>query len=190
VYRGLLLNGVSGVGKSTMADAVGRVLSSAGLVTAVVDSDGLAQFGPPPASGSALRNGFYDRLKCANLAAVWPNYRALGAEFIVVATGGIESEALRDQYVSSLSDCEVQLVRLVAPTELVRARLRGRDVGATLDRHLTTLQEQEALLDSAGIDDFTVVNDVRPVSDVAREIVVRARWIQPVDGAEYASASG
>ena len=186
--RGLLLNGVNGVGKSTMIGAIGQVLTSAGLVTAVVDTDDLAQFGPPPPSGSALRNGFYDRLKCANLAAVWPNYRALGAEYVVVSTG-IESAAMRDEFASSLSDCEVQLVRLVAPTELVRTRLRGRDAGATLDKHLALLLEQEVLLDSAGIEDFAVVNDVRPILDVAREIVVRAGWIQPVGETEYADAS-
>ncbi|MGW5361758.1 hypothetical protein [Actinopolymorpha pittospori] len=186
--RGLLLNGVNGVGKSTMIGAIGGVLTSAGLVTAVVDTDNIGQFGPPPPSGSALRTGFYDRLKCANLAAVWPNFRALGAEYIVVSTG-IDSAAMRDEFASSLGDCEVQLVRLVAPTDLVRARLRGRDTGALLDRQLAQLVEQEALLDAAGLEDFTVVNDVRPIPEVAREIVVRAGWIQPVGETAYANTS-
>jgi adenylate kinase family enzyme len=34
VYRALLLTGVAGVGKSTVADAVGRVLTTAGFSSA------------------------------------------------------------------------------------------------------------------------------------------------------------
>jgi len=51
LYRALLLTGVAGVGKSTVADAIGGVLTAAGFVTAVVDTDALAQFGPPPDHG-------------------------------------------------------------------------------------------------------------------------------------------
>jgi predicted kinase len=190
VYQALLLSGVTGVGKSTIAGAIGRVLSSAGSVTAVVDTDTLAQFGPPPRSGQVPeRQGFYDRLKCANLAAVWQNYKAVGAKFIVIA-GGIESVAGREQYASCLTGCQVKLVRLVAPTQVVRERLRGRDDGPTLDQHLATLDEQEALHDAARIEDFTVVNAYRPTAEVAREIVARAGWVDPSEWTDGRRATG
>ena len=169
--RALLLAGVAGVGKSTVAGAIGGVLTAAGLVTAVVDTDALAQFGPPPQRGG----GFYDDLKCANLSAVWANYRAAGARFVVVSAG-IDSAALRDQYAGCLAGCEVQTVRLVAAVETVRRRLRERDSGAALARHLRALDEQDAGLEAAAIGDFTVVND-RPVALVAREVVARAGWV-------------
>jgi len=177
VYQALLLAGVAGVGKSTVADAIGRVVSAAGVAVAVVDTDALAQFGPPPRSGERRADGFYDRLKCTNLAAVWANYKEAGARFVVVAAG-IESAAMRAQYAGSLAGCEVQVVRLVAATDIVRKRLRARDDGAKLDRHLKTLIEQEAILDAACIDDFRIAND-RPPDKVAREIVARAGWISP-----------
>jgi hypothetical protein len=82
VYRALLLTGVAGVGKTTVADAAGHVLATAGHMTAVVDTDMLAQIGPPP--GTHLRGGgggFYDELKCANLAALWANFKTAGAQF-------------------------------------------------------------------------------------------------------------
>ena len=193
MYRGLLLSGVSGVGKSTVGDAVGRVLSSAGLVTAVVDTDTLAQFGPVPAGGErGGRIGLHDSLKCANLAALWMNFQAAGANFIVVSAG-IETVQLREAYTGCLVGCDVQLVRLVAPPETIRTRLRGRDTGETLERHLRELErelsdrdgdmsERDGELgepDSAGIEDFTVVNDDRPIAEIAGEIVSRAGWLCP-----------
>ena len=182
--RALLLTGVAGVGKSTVADAIGGILSTAGFVTAVVDTDALAQFGPPPAHGDSPGlggpglggpgNGFYDYLKCINLAAVWANYQAAGAR-VVVVSAGIDSAPLRSKYVDSLAGCEVQMVRLVAATDTVRQRLHGRDSSAKLEGHLRTLTEEEASLEALAIEDFTVVND-RPATDVAREVIVRAGW--------------
>ena len=167
----MFLIGVAGVGKSTVADAIGGILTAAGLVTAVVDTDALAQFGPASGGG-----GFHDELKCANLAAVWANFRAAGAHFIVVSAG-IDSAALRDRYAGSLAECEGQVVRLVAPAETIRQRLRGRDTAATLHRHLKGLSEQAATLEALSIEDFTAVND-RPAPVVASEIVARAGWRQ------------
>ena len=164
--RALLLTGVTGVGKSTVAGAIGRLLTAAGLVTAVVDTDALAQFGPSPG-----RSGFHDDLKCANLAAVWANFRAAGAHFIVVSAG-VDSAPLRDRYAGSLADCELQVVRLVAPADTIRKRLAARDPDAMPNPHLSTLIDQEAAL---SVEDFTAVND-RPAPDVAGEIIARAGW--------------
>ncbi|HET6292648.1 MAG TPA: AAA family ATPase [Kribbella sp.] len=180
MYRGLLLSGVSGVGKSTMGDAVGRLLSSAGLVTAVVDTDALAQFGPAPPDGErGGRIGLHDSLKCANLAALWMNFQAAGANFIVVSAG-IETVQLREAFTGCLVGCEVQLVRLVAPPETIRTRLRGRDTGETLVRHLRELESELAERNgeqaAADIEDFTVLNDDRPRAEIAEEIVSRASW--------------
>ncbi|XVU21006.1 adenylyl-sulfate kinase [Actinoplanes sp. CA-054009] len=48
MHRALFLTGTAGVGKSTVADALGQVLTTRGCVTAVIDTDMLAQFRPPP----------------------------------------------------------------------------------------------------------------------------------------------
>jgi predicted kinase len=155
--RAVLLTGVAGVGKSTVADAIGRVLTGAGVTTAVIDTDMLAQFGPPPGDSH-----FYDRLKCANLAAVWHNYRNAGARFVVVSAV-IDTVALRARYAAALAGCDVQMVRLAAPAETVRQRLLGRD-----GRHLGALSDTQA-----HIADFSVVND-RPPEMVAEEVITRA----------------
>jgi gluconate kinase len=175
VYRALLLTGVAGVGKSTVADAAGRVLTTAGHVTAVVDTDMLAQFGPPPGTHLA-GGGFYDELKCANLAALWANFKAAGAQFVVVAAV-IDSLPLRELYTQSLSGCEVRHVMLTADDDTVRSRLRQRDTGPKLEQHLRGLNKPIPTATTA--EDFTVTND-RAAADVATEILVRAGWADEV----------
>lgn len=180
MYRALLLTGITGVGKSTVADAAGGVLTAAGCVTAVVDADMLAQFGPPPESARA-GGRFYDELKCANLAALWANFKAAGARFVVVAAV-IDSLALRERYAVSLAGCEVRLIRLTADDDTVRSRLRQRDTRPKLEQHLRALNEHRRIPAAIGIEDFTVTND-RAAVEVATEILMRAGWASPLRGA-------
>ncbi|MFF5229784.1 GNAT family N-acetyltransferase [Dactylosporangium sp. NPDC000521] len=175
--RALLLTGVAGVGKSTVADAVGRVLTGAGHVTAVVDTDLLAQFGPPPGVSPAGA-GFYDELKCVNLASVWANFRAAGARF-VVAAAVIDSVAQRERYSQSLAGCDVRVVRLTADVDTVRDRLRRRDTGPELERHLRALDRHESSPAEGAIEDCTVTNDRTP-AEVAAEVLVRVGWADQV----------
>ena len=167
-----MLTGISGVGKSTVADAVGRILSTAGCTTAVVDTDMLAQFGPAPRGWAS--GGFHDELKCVNLAAVWANFRAAGAGIIVVAAA-IDSVALRARYAASLADCEMRVVRLTAGADTVRQRLYQRDTGDKLERHLRALDVEDPTQDPALIADFTVLNDC-PAAVVARDVLDRLGW--------------
>lgn len=176
--RALLLIGVAGVGKSTVADAVGRVLTEAGHVTAVVDTDMLAQFGPPRRTGRAGER-FYDELKRINLASVWSNFRAAGARFLVAAAI-IDTVAERERYAQSLAGCDIVVVKLIAEAGAVRRRLRQRDTGPKLEQHLGTLEQHETAPPSAAVEDFTVTND-RAVDEVATSMLVRAGWIGRAD---------
>jgi gluconate kinase len=176
----LLLTGVAGVGKSTVAAAAGRVLSAAGCVTAVVDTDMLAQFGPRP-EPTAAGGRFHDELKCANLAAVWANFKAAGARFVVVSAV-IDSSTLRERYTASLVGCEVRLIRLTADDDTVRSRLHRRDTGPQLEQHLRALDEHRRVPTTIDVEDFTVTND-RDAIEVATEILERAGWAGSIWGA-------
>ncbi len=171
MHRALLLTGTAGVGKSTVADALGQILTARGCVTAVIDTDMLAQFGPPPEPNPGPVR-FHDQLKCANLAAVWVNFKAAGAQFVVVSAG-IDSLPLRESYVRSLAGCEVRVVRLTADDDIVRSRLRQRDTGPRLEQHLRALDRGGRT--PAAMEDFIVTND-RAAADVAQEALVRAGW--------------
>ena len=165
--RGLLLAGGGGAGKTTMGQAIGRILTSQLLPTAVIDLDALAQYGPPPAN----QRGFHDRLRIQNLAAVWATYRAAGARYVVVS-GCVDSVELRRGFSESLVGCDVQMVKLLTAPALVESRAQGTARGAEWDLP-KALAEYD---DAPGIEDFAVVND-RPVPEVATEILLTAGWI-------------
>ncbi|SCE94815.1 AAA domain-containing protein [Micromonospora chaiyaphumensis] len=172
-WRALLLTGVAGVGKSTVADAVGRALTDAGHVTAVVDTDLLAQFGPPPSVGPA-GGRVYDELKYVNLASVWANFRAAGARFVVVAAA-VDSVAQRERYKESLAGCDLTVVRLIADSDTVRDRLRRRDTGPKLERHLTALARPRPSPATTAVGDLTITNDRTP-AEIAAETLARVGW--------------
>lgn len=161
---GLVLSGEDGSGKTVLAGEIGRILTSAGHPTAVIDLDALSQFGPkPPASP-----GFYDDLRVRNLAALWTTYRDAGARFIVVS-GHVDTAVLRSQYVESLDGCDVQVVRLVVPADLRRQRVesRGRPSYSTVVTPHTP-----------GVEDFIATNDA-DLEAAARGILSQARWPPP-----------
>jgi predicted kinase len=157
----VILIGVRGVGKSAVAQAVGGALTSRGLATAVVDTDQLAQFGPPRSD----RPGLHDELKCRNLAAVWCNFRAAGAQYLVVSAG-IESAELAARYAAALGGDEIRIVRLTAEAETVRDRLRRRGSSSSADVPTAPTEEFE---------DFSVVND-RTALETALKILARLAW--------------
>jgi predicted kinase len=166
--QALLLSGSGGVGKTTIAQAIGRLLTSHRQPTGVLDLDTIAQFGPPqPAPAAGLR--FHDRLRVRNLAAVWTTYREAGAQFMVVS-GHVESPELRAAYTESLADCDVQMIRLMTPPDLIAERTRTTrgpewDLQAALDEAAT----------HQPIQDHTVTNDRTP-AEAAAEILGKLGW--------------
>lgn len=163
--RALLLIGGGGAGKTSIGQAIGALMTGRSHPTAVVDLDALAQFGGGPPAHEDLRR--------RNLAAVWANYRAAGAQYVVVS-GMVETTEQRTAYSECLAGCDVQVVRLTTPLALVERRTAGTVRGPEweLDAALASHDRVER----AGLEDFAVSND-RPVAEVAREVVVRAGWI-------------
>jgi energy-coupling factor transporter ATP-binding protein EcfA2 len=129
-FRALLVVGASGVGKTSVAHMISRLLSESGRPVAFVDLDSISQFGPPPRQWAS-----YDHLRQQNIAALWANFRVAGAQFLVIA-GHVNSTVARDNYAAALPDCDLFTVRLVAPTETVRVRIRrrARESGHALDQ--------------------------------------------------------
>ena len=175
--QALLLSGGIGVGKTTLGQAIGRLLTSRRHPTAVLDLDAVAQFGPagqpgPAVAGRAHLAGlrFHDQLRVHNLAAVWTTYRDAGARFMVVS-GPVDTADHRAAYTSALVGCDVQVVRVVTPPDLIAERTRTTrgpewDLQAALDQAAT----------HEPIQDHTVTNDRAP-EEVAAEILAHVAWI-------------
>jgi chloramphenicol 3-O-phosphotransferase len=164
VNRALLLTGGGGAGKTSLGQAIGRLLTDRSLPTAVIDLDALAQFGGGTPAHEDLRR--------RNLAAVWANYRWAGAQYVVVS-GVIESAAQRAAYGECLVGCTVQVVRVAAPLDWVERRTAGTTRGPEWELEEALASHER--VERAALEDFVVAND-RPLVEVAEEIVARAGW--------------
>ncbi|HET7019074.1 MAG TPA: hypothetical protein VFI65_34465 [Streptosporangiaceae bacterium] len=119
--RILLLCGPTGVGKSTIGWEVYVRTVRAGLIAAYLDVDQV---------GFCCQGSGSQELKARNLASIWQNYRAAGAQCLV-AVGPIEDDAVAKAYAAALPDAAITLCRLHADAgELTRRiMLRGQGSG-------------------------------------------------------------
>lgn len=172
----LLVSGTVGVGKTAVAAEMSDILSSRKVPHAFIDRDALGHSWPP-------RGRFNEELAFQNLAAVWANFRAAGAERLIVACV-VESQDDLRRFEAAVPGASIVLCRLTAPQKKREARLRGREVGSGLAWHLARTVELERILLDGGLEDFRVENDDRTLDAVAREVLERAGWL------DATSASG
>lgn len=166
----IVVTGTVGVGKSTIATAMHHALVERDIAHACVDIDWLATSWP-------TRGRFNSDVSMANLARVWTNFAAAGADRLIIVDV-VEERAYVEQYESAIPGARVVVCRLVAPQTLREQRITARDAGASRDWHLARTVELDAILDEAKVSDFEVDNGDRHVTDVAVEVLVRAGWLQ------------
>ncbi|MFF3068244.1 hypothetical protein [Kitasatospora sp. NPDC057936] len=169
----LLLTGTVGVGKTATADLLGDLLADRGVPHAVIDLDRLCQAWPAPDG-----DPFQHRLLLANLRAVAGNYRAAGAQRLVLA-GVAENTAERNAYQDALG-MPLRVCRLTADLATVHTRLRTRHETdhdtASLPWHLRRAEELHLVLEAAGISDITVdTTDLTP-AQAASAVLEAAHW--------------
>lgn len=172
----LLITGPVGVGKTTVAGEVSALLARAGVAHALVDIDGLSECYPPPPG-----DPFNEELALRNLAAVWVNYRATGAERLVLARV-LESRAELERYRAAVPGAAIQVVRLRASVDTLTGRVQRREVGAGLAWHVARAAELAAQMDRDQVEDVVIETDGRPVAAVARDVLARTGWPVPSEG--------
>ncbi|MFE0021265.1 hypothetical protein [Amycolatopsis sp. NPDC059021] len=166
----LWLHGPSGVGKSTVAWEIFTELSRSGVRTAYADIDQLGLC--YPADGEDPGN---DRLKAANLAAVWPVLRDAGARCLVVSGILGTSDAVR-AYADRMPGIALTLCRLRAD----EAELRNRIVARGWQTQLADAAVRHAeALDRAGAGELCVDTDGLSAVDVARLVRAKTGWPGP-----------
>ena len=167
----VLITGVYGSGKTSVAEEIADLLEHDGCPYALLDLDYLGWF------DSGQREGHEDqRMMLKNLTAVVGNYRHIGVRFFVVA-GCVRDQAEADGIRAGLgmSVRIVKIVRLTAPLAEIERRLRSN---VTTARHHDDLPTAAAWIDAStgvGSEDLTLPND-RPIREVATEIVAWLGW--------------
>jgi energy-coupling factor transporter ATP-binding protein EcfA2 len=163
----VLITGLFGSGKSSVAVEMADILEKRGARYAVVDLDWLSWGW---AGGDEV--GAEHRMMLRNLAPVVRNYLDAGVRLFILARAireGWELESLR----ASLP-VPLRVVELRVPWAEIERRLRS-DVTTSRADDLRDAVAWAASSDGSSIGDITVSND-RPIRDVATDILDRLGW--------------
>jgi hypothetical protein len=178
--KALLLNGSSGVGKSTALQELAMLLGARGIAHASIDLDELTLFWPRSAD-----DPWGTRVAQVNLAAVSDTYRLVGVDFIAVAHVFTDHGHLNGCRAALLSgsqpmgDTQMPLVRLRASSDVIRERLIRRHATIApweLEGFLADHESLARALDEANLDDVVIdVDDLSP-QEVALRLADVAGW--------------
>lgn len=165
--RAVLLNGVYGAGKTTVAAELAEQLSDSGVHCAAIDLDWLG-WHAAPVDWDEHED---PRLTLENLAAVTAVYRAAGVDRFVLALRVGQGIAPR---IAAAMGMPVTVVGLGVTPDIVRERLAGDPTAARAADLQAALQE---LADGGAPPSDWSVDAARPVADVATEIGRRLGWL-------------
>ena len=166
----MIISGSMGSRKTTVLPEVSDLLKEAEVAHAAVDLDTLSIMHPHTGEQG-------DQLAYDNLAAMWPNFAALGAERLVVACA-LEDQADLRHYLEAVPGAEPVVCLLVALLRTMQERVRSRETGILQDQFLDNSMRLAQTLPHAQAEDFKVHNgDGRSITDVAREVLVGAGWL-------------
>lgn len=164
----LVISGSMGSGKTTILAEASDLLTGADIPHAAIDLDGLSL-------GHWLVPGC-DDLAYRNLAAIWRNYAAAGIPRLLIGEA-IDGPDKLERIRNAIPGGVLVVCRLRGRIETMRERVREREPGMLQRELVDRVAELEAALDASALDDFSVVNDGRSVTVVAREMLERAGWI-------------
>jgi hypothetical protein len=161
---GVLITGVYGSGKSSVAAEITYLLEQRERRYALLDLDYLGWVGD---------HAMGYRMMLRNLAAVAPNYRDAGIGIFVVAYFIRDRGALRS--VREALGVPLRVVRLSVPWSEIQRRLVA-DVTSGRGDDLRDAAASVAAGEGVGVEDIVVSND-RPVGTVAREVMSWLGWL-------------
>jgi hypothetical protein len=158
-----------GAGKTTvMAEAL-DILTLRQIAHASIDMDALG--GAHLASKTSSDDVMY-----RNFQSVWKNYAFIGLTRLLLARA-LESRSELERCRGVISPQNLVVCRLSASLETMQQRIKARETGILQQQFVARVPELNGILDRANLEDFVVTNENRPVTEVARETLVRAGWI-------------
>ncbi|MGW2474517.1 hypothetical protein [Streptomyces sp. NPDC001665] len=172
--QALLVNGTVGVGKTSVAEAVGDLLADAGFSHAVLDLDWLRKSWPAP-PGDRFNFGLLLR----NVRSIAGDYLDAGATRLVLA-GVVERQDERKQLADAVGvDLTVCWLRAELPVIHKRLAQRHDNEPEALRWHLDRSAELDAILSRAAVEDFSAPPSVPATPVIAISTAptsIRSPW--------------
>ena len=165
--EGVLITGVYGSGKSSVAAEIAYLLERHGERFALLDLDYLS-WGGTGADDRAAEFG----LMLQNLSAVAANYRRAGIRLFVLAYFVRSADEVRS--VREAVGLPLRVVRLEVPLPDIERRLAG-DVTSGRRDDLREAAASIAAAEGAGVEDVVIGND-RPIGVVAQDVLSFLGW--------------
>jgi predicted kinase len=165
----LFVTGPIGVGKTAVLHAADALLIDAGTQHATVELEEIAGCWTDKMESSRAR------LVYANLAAIWPNFAALGASRLLLSSLVEQRSELR-LVSEAVPGAAVTLVRLHAPLSVLKQRIRHREPGNP-EPEIDGARWWEERLDQTRPEDHLVETDDRSVDDIARDVLRLTSWL-------------
>jgi hypothetical protein len=166
--EGVLLTGVYGPGKSSVAEEIAYLLEQRGERYALLDLDYLSWAG----TGTDDRAAEFG-LMLQNLAAVAANYQRAGIRLFVLAY--FARSAGEVQGVREALGLPLRVVRLTVRLPVIERRLAG-DVTSGRRDDLRAAAASIAAAEGAGVEDAAISNG-RPIGIVARDVMTFLEWL-------------
>jgi adenylylsulfate kinase len=166
--EGVLITGVYGSGKSSVAAEIAYLLEQRGEPYALLDLDYLGWAGQAGSDGQGESG-----LMLRNLAAVARNYRQAGIVLFVLAYFARDPSQV--QGIREALGLPLRVVRLTVPLADIEQRLAG-DVTSGRRDDLREAAAAIAASEGAGVEDVVIRND-RPVGIAARQALTFLGWL-------------
>src|SRR5712692_3952615 len=171
--RVIVISGSMGSGKTTVLGEASDILSARGVIHAAIDLDAI---------GSALLpDALSSDVMYRNLASVWVNFAAVGVNRLLLAEA-VENRDELARLRRAIPGAEFVVCRLMADLETMQQRIRLREPGMLQKQFLARAIELKAVLDDASLEDVSIANENRSVTEAARELLERAGWLSDAIG--------
>jgi hypothetical protein len=165
----LVITGSMGAGKTSVLGEASDILAQQNIPHAAIDLDAFGLAHLP----SRARN---DAVMYRNLQCVCKNYAALGVRRFLVARA-IEDRAALECCRAAVSARNLFVCRLTAKIGTMRQRVKRRESGILQKQFVARVATLNSMLERVRVEDLTLASDDRSVTQLAREMLLKAGWI-------------
>jgi hypothetical protein len=165
----LIITGTMGVGKTSVLGEASDILAVHHIAHTAIDLDALGLAHLPSAAGN-------DHVMYRNLQSVCKNYASLGVTRVLLARA-MEDRAELELCRGVVSATNTVVCRLTASLETMQQRVKMREPGVSQRDYVARVEKLNVILDRAHLEDFTINNENRSLTEVAQEMLVKAGWI-------------